>query len=154
MGNKDGITFSPIGIVKNNIELEGPKYFGYRDVISEIVLDKKYEGALLGIGDFSHLIIIFALHLMKDKKDKTLQVHPRGRLELPLRGVFATRSPERPNPIGITVVKLKKIDGSVLTVVGLDAINNSPVLDIKPYIQEGDAVSESVSPEWINKLSG
>ena len=67
-------------------------------------------------------------------------------------GIFATRTPWRPNPIGLQVVELVAREGNVLTVRGLDALNGSPVLDVKPYLPRGDAVAGARTPEWVGRL--
>ncbi|UCH42652.1 MAG: SAM-dependent methyltransferase [Dehalococcoidales bacterium] len=78
-----------------------------------------------------------------------LRVHPRGRQELPLRGIFAVRTPNRPNRIGKATVRLIEIDDNILKVKGLDALDGSPVIDIKPYIPGYDSVDEASVPPWI-----
>ncbi|MPN59153.1 hypothetical protein SDC9_206873 [bioreactor metagenome] len=80
-------------------------------------------------------------------------MHPRGRKDLPLVGLFATRSPARPNPIGISVVRLIKVDKNLLTVRGLDAIDGTPVLDVKPYLPQNDRIENPVIPEWAQVLA-
>ena len=80
-----------------------------------------------------------------------LMVHPRGRNDLPLMGAFAARTNLRPNPIGLTLVQLLKVDDNILTVRGLDAFDGTPVLDIKPY-DSWDIVTEIKVPEWWNRL--
>ena len=81
-----------------------------------------------------------------------LHIHPQGRPEAPLVGLFATRSPHRPCPIAITPVKLLKHLGGQLRVQGLDAYEGTPVLDIKPYLRRGDLVEGATMPEWLEKL--
>ena len=100
--------------------------------LSKIIIFDDYIAALEGIEDFSHIIVLFWLDRIKSKKS-LLKVHPRGRKELPLLGVFATRSMFRPNPIGLTIVELIKAEPNTLLVRGLDAFDLTPVLDIKPY---------------------
>jgi tRNA (adenine37-N6)-methyltransferase len=80
-----------------------------------------------------------------------LKIHPRGRTDMPLVGLYATRTNLRPNQIGLTVVELLKVEGSTLTVRGLDAYDGSPVLDVKPY-DSWDSKPDARVPEWRNKL--
>ena len=122
-----------------------------RNNIAEIVLREELMDAVEGIKGFSHLFIIFWMHKISNEERKTLKVHPRGRNELPLLGVFATRTPHRPNPIGLTLVELVKVEENVLTVRGLDAFNGTPVLDIKPF-DFWDAVQHAKVPEWWTTL--
>ena len=114
----------------------------------------EFAPALKGIEGFSHLWVIYWFHDNDRPESRaTLQVHPRRDPANPLTGVFATRAPERPNPIGLTACRLLKVKGTDLEVEGLDARDGSPVLDIKPYIPPGDALPEAVTPEWVKRLS-
>jgi tRNA-Thr(GGU) m(6)t(6)A37 methyltransferase TsaA len=111
----------------------------------------EFCNVLKGIDGFSHLIILYWIHLRDNKKDRSvLQVIPRGRTNGVKVGVFACRSPSRPNPIGLCVVKLMKVEDCRLTVKGLDAFKGSPIIDIKPYIQRRDAVPKAYTAEWIS----
>jgi len=100
---------------------------------SEIHINKGLKPALEGITGFSHVFVLFWLHEISSKQRKTLKVHPRGRRDLPLVGVFAARTNLRPNPIGLTLCELVRVEGNVLTIRGLDAFDGTPVLDVKPY---------------------
>jgi len=100
--------------------------------------------ALKGIDGFSHIILLYWLHFRDNKEERSvLQVVPRGRVNGVKVGVFACRSPSRPNPIGLCVVKLMKVEDCILTVKGLDAFKGSPIIDIKPYIARRDSISAS-----------
>lgn len=138
---------TPIGIVRNKIEK--PKRREWQKVISEIIIDKELETALDGIEGFSHLIIVYWMHKLPPRQQPPIKVHPKGEQSLPLVGVFASRSPDRPNPIGITVVKLLGRQGNILKVAGLDALNGTPLLDVKPYIPSHDSIKDAVIPEWL-----
>ncbi len=137
----------PIGIVRNKLEEPGRRE--WQKVISEIIIDKELETALDGVEGFSHLIIVYWMHKLPPRQQPPIKVHPRGEHSLPLVGVFASRSPSRPNPIGITVVKLLGRQGNILKVAGLDALNGTPLLDIKPYIPSHDSIKDAVIPEWL-----
>jgi tRNA-Thr(GGU) m(6)t(6)A37 methyltransferase TsaA len=100
--------------------------------LSQIVIDDRLIEALEGIEDFSHLFVLFWLYKVEKEERKILKVHPRGREDLPLLGVFATRTMHRPNPIGLTLVELVTVERNILTVRGLDAFDGTPVLNIKP----------------------
>jgi tRNA-Thr(GGU) m(6)t(6)A37 methyltransferase TsaA len=119
--------------------------------LSEVVIDCELTHALEGIAGFSHVFVLFWLHEITSKERKTLKVHPRGRQDMPLLGVFATRTNLRPNPIGLTLVELVKVEGNVLTVRGLDAYDGTPVLDVKPY-DSWDCAQNARMPEWWIKL--
>ncbi len=118
------------------------------NMVSSLVLDPKYTRALDGIGEFSHIIVIYWLHKINKTERLILKTHPRRDVSLPLTGIFATRSPARPNPIGISTVKLLGVNANVLTVLGLDAIDGTPVLDIKPYMPESFSPSDVKLPAW------
>lgn len=138
-----------IGRVENDIVVRGRVEAG--NITSNIVIDPVYISALDGIEPFSHIIIVFWLDRITEEERTILKVHPRGDSTIPLTGVFATRSPVRPNPVAITTVKLIRREENVLTVKGLDAINGTPVLDIKPYLPEPFSPSEIQVPGWIKK---
>lgn len=147
---QESITLMPIGRVVNDIEY--PSDVKWEDIVSEVVLAPQLVEALDGIDGFSHIVVVFYLHKVNQDRRSLLKVHPENREELPLVGVFATRSPVRPNPIGITVVKLLERRGNVLKVLGLDAYDGTPVLDIKPYLRQGDLVEEATTPDWLLHL--
>jgi tRNA-Thr(GGU) m(6)t(6)A37 methyltransferase TsaA len=104
---------------------------------------------LKGIEDYSHLIILYWIHLRDNEEERqTLLVFPKRHTVNVETGVFACRSPSRPNPIGLCVVELLKIEKCTLTVKGLDAIEESPIIDIKPYLPRADSVPNARVPEW------
>ena len=140
-------TFRPIGTVRSAV-IE-PENRDWDDVVSEIHLRKIWLKALKGIEDFSHIIVLFYL---SRSRGVAMQTHPRGRKDLPLVGMFSTRSPRRPNPVGLTICRLLKRRGCRLTVKGLDAIHGTPIIDIKPYIPDNDLVKRARVPKWIRKL--
>lgn len=110
----------------------------------------EFAPALLGIGDFSHIWVFFWFHENDyPEARRTLQVHPRRDPANPLTGVFATRSPERPNLIGLTACRLVEVTGHVLEVADLDAWDGTPILDLKPYIPQGDSIPEARIPAWV-----
>ena len=119
--------------------------------LSQIIIHDELAEALDGIAGFSHLFVLFWLHEISDEQRKTLKVHPRGRRDLPLLGVLATRTMLRPNPIGLTLVELVKFEGNVLTVRGLDAFDGTPVLDVKPF-DSWDMAKDARVPQWWIKL--
>jgi tRNA-Thr(GGU) m(6)t(6)A37 methyltransferase TsaA len=129
-----------IGVVESAGELE-----------AKVRIFPEFCDGLKGINGFSHIIIIYWIHLRDNEKERSvLQVVPRRHTKNVKVGVFACRSPSRPNPIGLCVVKLMKVEDCRLTVKGLDAFKGSPIIDIKPYIQRRDAVPKAYTPEWIS----
>ena len=102
------------------------------------------------IGGFPDWPLFEDVYLFQ-KARKITKVHPKGRSDMPLLGVFATRSPDRPNPIGLTLVELLKIEKNILTVHGLDALNGTPILDIKPFDYR-DMTQDARVPDWWVRL--
>jgi tRNA-Thr(GGU) m(6)t(6)A37 methyltransferase TsaA len=119
--------------------------------LSQIFLDCELTPALKGITGFSHVFVLFWLHQITLKQRETMKVHPRGRKDMPLLGVLATRTNLRPNPIGLTLCELVKVESNVLTVRGLDAYDGTPVLDVKPY-DTWDCAPNARMPDWWLKL--
>lgn len=121
------------------------------EVVSEIVLEKKYADGLIGLHDFSHAVITYFMHLATDKNRVKITRRPQGRDDMPFVGIFSQRAKRRPNPVGVTAVKIIKVENNVLKVQNLDAIDGTPVLDIKPYYPR-DRVENPIIPEWVYRL--
>lgn len=119
---------------------------------SEIVIHDRYTECLVGMEDFSHLMVLYWSHLVGEKGRTAKRVHPAGQKDLAMVGVFSTRSPARPNPICVTTVRLLGREGNVLKVRGLDAVEDSPVIDLKPHLPSFDAPQEVKLAEWMNEL--
>lgn len=135
----------PIGIIHSpfRAKKETPTQPFKSKAIGKIELFKKYQKGLKDIEGFSHLIIIYKFHKSRGYK---LLVTPF--LDAELRGLFATRYPRRPNQIGISIVKLVGVKDNILTVKGIDIIDKTPLLDIKPYVPEF-AVKAKVKVGWL-----
>jgi tRNA-Thr(GGU) m(6)t(6)A37 methyltransferase TsaA len=119
---------------------------------ADIRIFKKYCARLRGTEEYSHLIILYWFHLRDNEKDRqTLLVIPRMHALSVEKGVFACRSPSRPNPIGLCITKLMKIEECILTVKGLDALEGSPIIDIKPYLPRADLFPNAHTPAWSKK---
>jgi tRNA-Thr(GGU) m(6)t(6)A37 methyltransferase TsaA len=128
------------------------RFIGFVEEASEeeakIRIFPEFCAGLKGLEEFSHAIILYWIHLHDNEEARrTLLVFPRRHSVNVETGVFACRSPARPNPIGLCVVELLKVD-CFLTVKGLDAIEDSPIIDIKPYIPRADSVPDARIPEW------
>ena len=145
-----GIVFKRIGVIRSPFTHEkGAPRQGRlaSDAESLIVVDSEYEVGLKDIETFSHIVVLYVF-------DRSYEWTPMVQTpwEKKLHGVFATRSPRRPNPIGMTVVKLVKRLGSTLHVQGLDAFDGSPVLDLKPYIPQFDRI-EDANQGWLDDMN-
>jgi tRNA-Thr(GGU) m(6)t(6)A37 methyltransferase TsaA len=148
----ESVVVKPIGVVHNSVK--DPRMGDWESLESTIVVQDRWASALDGLEAFSHIFVIYWLHLVSEEpRETTTHVHPRGDPSIPLQGVFATRSPVRPNPIGLRVVALLERRGNVLRVRGLDAIDGTPVLDLKPYLFHYDGVPESTVADWIQKVA-
>jgi tRNA-Thr(GGU) m(6)t(6)A37 methyltransferase TsaA len=141
------IQLKAIGIVRN--EIKEPTHEDSGNIVSEIIIDNNLVEALDNLDEFSHIIVLYWIH--RSRRPSPMKVHPRGNKERALMGVFATRSPSRPNPIGKATVRLLERKENILKVRGLDAIDGSPVLDIKPYIPGYDSVDDARAPSWMVK---
>ena len=120
--------------------------------LSRIKISREFCIGLEGLSNFSHLIVLYWFHLRDNEEERhTLEVTPRRHPGAPQVGVFASRSPSRPNPIGLCVVKLIKIEECTVTVKGLDALEGSPIIDVKPYIPRAEAIPEARVPEWTSR---
>jgi tRNA-Thr(GGU) m(6)t(6)A37 methyltransferase TsaA len=145
---QEPVLMKPIGVVHNSVK--EPRREGWESLESTIVVEDRRASALDGLEAFSHIFVIYWMHRVSEEpRETTTHVHPRGDTRIPLQGVFATRSPVRPNPIGLRVVALLERRGNVLRVRGLDAIDGTPVLDLKPYLYHSDGVPDSTVADWI-----
>ncbi len=144
------MNLEPIGIVKSPIKEGVDEAWG--KVVSEIHLNKELAPGLSGLDAFSHIIVVFYMHESSWTPKSDLVRRPQGRADMPMLGIFAQRAKHRPNPIGITAVQLLSIKDNVITVKGLDAIDGTPVLDIKPYFPQYDRVDKAKIPEWVDRL--
>jgi tRNA-Thr(GGU) m(6)t(6)A37 methyltransferase TsaA len=141
------IRLKPLGVAKNRISR--PTLPGWKHITTEIVIDKKFASGLDGIEDYSHVIVVY---WMDQEKECHLKHHPQGRSDIPFVGIFACRCPQRPNRIAVSTVELVGRKRNVIKIRGLDIVNGTPILDIKPYTPQYDRVGKSKVPEWVSKL--
>ena len=142
------ITFSPIGTIHtpfSNLDGMPIQPSGANDVEGTIILDPQYEAGLQDLDGFSHIILLYHFHLSKGYR---LTVTPF--LDTVERGLFSTRAPRRPNPIGLSIVRLVRIDGLSLHVQGVDVLDNTPLLDIKPWVPAFD-VRDNARAGWLDE---
>jgi tRNA-Thr(GGU) m(6)t(6)A37 methyltransferase TsaA len=124
------ITLKPIGHVENHNTVDTPSE-QLQSSISRIVIDEKYREGLMDLDKNDLITVLFYFDKARGYK---LRLHPRNNPSNPITGLFNTRSQYRPNHIGVTVVRLKSVEGNTLVVEGLDAVDGTPILDIKPHI--------------------
>lgn len=141
------IKLKPIGFAKNQ---EHKHVGGWAGVVTDLVIEKQYEDALLGLDDYSHLLVIYWMHEVSTCEMRHV---PQGKVGVvPEVGIFSCRCPQRPNPLGLSTVKVLGIENNIITVEGLDVVNGTPILDLKPYTPQYDAVADAKVPAWVNQL--
>ena len=139
MNERQTITFQPIGHVENDVtEMLPPEEIASRR--SRIVIHPSLAEGLLGIEESERLLIVYYFDRAQQVR---MQLHPRDDESRPLRGVFATRTQYRPNPIGVTVARLLAVEDNVLVVEGLDAMSGTLVLDVKPFAPAFDTPDQA-----------
>ena len=136
---------SPVAVVRNGINDTSGRVWA--QVRSELVFRPEFVPALYGLADFSHLFVIGWMGEVADEGRALLRLHPSGGADTPEVGVFATRTAHRPNPISISICPLESVNGGIANVVGLDLVNGTPVLDVKPYVTFYDSFDASI-PRW------
>jgi len=146
------IAVTPVGVVHSKITAPADDIWG--GVVATIELDgnRFSHESLLGLEEFSHVVVLFYFHQVADNTVITGSRHPRGRTAWPKAGIFAQRGRNRPNKIGLTTCRLLGVEGTFITVANLDAIDGTPVLDIKPYIAEFGPRGEVKQPAWATEL--
>ena len=147
-----GITVRPIGYVQSTRSAADDD--DWDAVTSSIELDPAVvdPSATLGLDTFSHIEVVYVFHLVDETGACRGARHPRGRDDWPLTGILAQRAKDRPNRIGVTTCRLDAVDGLSLRVTGLDAIDGTPVLDIKPVMSGFAPRGEMKEPAWAREL--
>ena len=146
------ITLEPIGLVRGG--RSEPTDDNWGTVEAEIALDpaRVSPDSTLGLADYSHVTVLFHMHKVPPGKVETGARHPRERLDWPKVGIFAQPARSRPNRIGVTTCELLAVDGLTLRVRGLDAIDGTPVIDIKPCISGFAPRGRVREPAWVKEL--
>jgi|TARA_B100001964_G_scaffold171769_1_gene189057 tRNA-Thr(GGU) m(6)t(6)A37 methyltransferase TsaA len=144
------IQIEPVGHISSPVT--EPVDHGWGDIVSLVRLNPEFAAGLTGLDRCSHVIVVFWMHDAKFELATDLTRHHRGRTDMPKTGPFAQRARDRPNRIGITPVKLLGVDGATITVQELDAIDGTPVLNVKPYMPVFDRVNEATVPEYIDRF--
>ena len=165
----DTMVLTPVGYIKSGIKKPSfspdgdidpeerkrqirSRHQQVKQSISELEIDPDYEDLLDGIDAFSHILVLYWPHLLPEKERGLKKVHPMGRKDIPEQGIFATRSPARPNPVLVSSVQLLGRNKNTLRVQGLEALDGSPILDIKPVVRENDGIENPRFPDWIKKI--
>ncbi len=146
------IRLIPIGQVKSTRKEVEDDNWDKESVRIELDADQFNDEALAGLADFSHVEVLFFMDKVDPGKVEKAARHPRNNPEWPKVGIFAQRGKNRPNQIGSTICKIKEVNGTHLHVEGLDAVDGTPVLDIKPWVKEFGPRGEIKQPTWITEL--
>ena len=164
------MTLQPVGVVRSEIKtpmlsadeedlsltdrMENIKAYHRKVETSdcELVINPKWEELLNGIEGFSHVLVLYWPHLLDPARRNLRKVHPMGRKDMPRQGIFATCSPARPNPVLVSAVPLVARNGNVLTVKGLEAVDGSPIIDVKPYSKSYLKVDGLKIPAWMEQI--
>ena len=159
-----GLVQSPLktpsmGATKNNLKLKDSmeklkkQHKEIENTLSEILIFDPWLPLLKGIEEFSHILVLYWPHLIGPEGRKLEQVHPMGRKDILQQGIFATCSPARPNPILVSAVELVRREKNKLIVKGFEAVDQSPVIDIKPYSVNYLKKENLRFPEWMQKIN-
>lgn len=146
------LTVTPVGTVRGGrVKPEDDNWGGVETVIA-IDPNAFAPDAVAGLEAFSHLEVVYAFHLARPEDTTTGARHPRGRSDWPLVGIFAQRGKDRPNHLGISRCRLLRVDGLDLHVTDLDAVDGTPVLDVKPWMAEFGPRGAVRQPDWAGEL--
>lgn len=146
---REPVSFRPIAVVRNAVR--DPRPHGWERVRSTIVVRDDLVEALDGLEDYSHIIVVFTFDKVPESEQRLRVAMDAGRL--PEQGVLATRSQRRPNSLGVSVTRLLRRRSNVLWVEGLDAIDGTPILDIKPYFPNHDSIPGASVPTWASEAT-
>jgi len=145
------ITLEAIGYVHSTRKEVKDDHWEQEEMYIELTSEFTDE-SLMGLDTFSHAEILFFMDKVKPEKIKRAARHPRNREDWPKVGIFAQRGKNRPNQLGLTVCRVERVEGRKLFLQGLDAVDGTPVLDIKPWVQEFAPRGETSQPAWISEL--
>jgi tRNA-Thr(GGU) m(6)t(6)A37 methyltransferase TsaA len=145
------ISLEPIGVVVGGRGEAIDDDWGSVEAVIQLDVDRFGPDAVAGLDAFSHLLVVFHFHLVEEATVVTGARHPRGNPDWPAVGMFAQRAKMRPNRLGVSSCALLGVDGLALHVRGLDAVDGTPVLDVKPFMREFEPV-DTHQPAWATEL--
>jgi tRNA-Thr(GGU) m(6)t(6)A37 methyltransferase TsaA len=148
----DSIEMKPVGVVRGGRTEAIDDDWGGSEAAIALDPDRFSPDVMAGLEAFSHVDVVYVFHLVGPDDVNLGARHPRGRADWPRVGIFAQRAKARPNRIGVTTCDLISVDGLELRVRGLDAIEGTPVLDVKPYMEEFGPRGEVREPDWAREL--
>lgn len=168
--NDEEITIKPVGFIRNELKTPSLKATGedielkqglqqtaieakyIRSLVSKLVINPELNGILDGLEDFSHALVLYWPHLLPPHGRSLTKVHPIGQKRFPLVGIFSTCSPARPNPILVTTVRIIEKKENILKVQGLEAVDGSPIIDIKPYTMTYCSAKDVKVSDWMDQI--
>lgn len=168
--NEQQYSVTPIGVVRSDIkkpilragdsDIELQEHMDkvreehekIKNMVCDLIILPEWTDLLDGIDGFSHVLVLFWPHLVPQEGRKLQKIHPMGRKDIPEQGIFATCSPARPNPVLVSAVKLCERSGNIVKVQGLEAVDGSPIVDIKPYVKSYYGPENSTVPAWMTQL--
>jgi tRNA (adenine37-N6)-methyltransferase len=142
----------PVAYVRGGRSVPDDDDWGAVEASIEFDADRFSADVLAGLADFSHIDVVFVFDQVDESSINLGARHPRNRTDWPLVGIFAQRAKARPNRIGVTTCELTEVDGLTVRVKGLDAIDGTPVLDVKPYIRQFAPRGRIRQPRWVGEL--
>jgi len=146
------VVLQPIGVVRDGrMSSEDDRWGGFTSRI-ELDASRFTAQSLTALDTFSHVLVVFQFHLVEPGTEETTARRPRGRPDWPLAGIFAQRAKRRPNRLGVTTCRIVSVSGMTVVVEGLDAMEGTPVLDLKPHLTEFGPRGEVRQPEWSHEL--
>jgi len=146
------ISLVPIGVIRSTRKEAKDDNWNAETASVELDAGQFSEEAMAGLSDFSHAEIIFYMDRVNPSKVEKAARHPGNNANWPKVGIFAQRGKDRPNHIGITICKIVKVEGRILHVEGLDSVEGTPVLDIKPWVAEFAPRGPVFQPSWMSEL--
>jgi len=144
------LEFTPIGLVANQVTQ--PVDENWASVISRLTILPEFSKGIKGLDKFSHAVVITFMNKAQFHPAGDIVRRPRGLDTMPEVGIFSQRAKDRPNRIGVTAVKIVAVGDDFVEAAGLDAIDATPILDIKPYYPQYDCIEDAKVPEWVNRL--
>lgn len=145
------ITLEPVAVVVGGRTVPTDDQWGAERCV--LLLDERFgPDSIAGLEEFSHLDVVYLFHLVEESDVVTGARRPRGREDWPEVGIFAQRGRVRPNRLGVTTCRIESVDGRSIEVSGLDAIDGTPVLDLKPHMSGFEARGQVVEPPWATEI--
>jgi tRNA (adenine37-N6)-methyltransferase len=146
------ISVRPVGMVQGGRTEPADDHWGTEQASIQLDTEQFTPDSLLGLDGFSHIEVVFRFHLVPEDEIVPTARHPRGRTEWPKVGIFAQRGRVRPNRIGVSICRLLKVEGLRIFVEGLDAIDGTPVIDVKPWMSAFGVQGAVREPDWAREV--